>query len=164
MGSEGRSASSRPISVILSYMRCLALDPGNCSGWALFSCGVLVSCGVTKPGKELALDFVDRAIVEIPQIYPRSDVDPNDLVKLAYSAGLLVGTLASGATTRLVRPREWKRQTPKPIHNRRVLGRLGAEERGVYEDAARGIAAGLRNNAIDAIGLGLYAKDVGWFL
>lgn len=160
------AAVRRDIPATYSGMRCLAIDPGNCSGWAIFLDGELVRCGVCAPkGTRFPWhDYVDvaRVIIELPQIYPNGEHDPNDLIKVAYGAGFYAGTCL-GATVRLVLPREWKGQVPKPVHNRRVLGRLRAVGRPVYERAAASMAAGKVNNMVDAIGLGLYAHDTGWF-
>ncbi len=97
-------------------------------------------------------------IIEVPKVYPHSskksadgtehNVDPNDIVRLAY----LAGVLAPGVET--VTPQEWKKQVPKKIHNQRVLSRLNEKERYLIEDY--NCPAHLKHNVIDAVGLGLW--------
>jgi ribosomal protein L37E len=77
----------------------------------------------------------DMLLIERPEVYPgpqpsRSD----DIVRLAMLAAQLGAYLeACGAPTpRFARPREWKGQTPKPIHHRRIWSILEPPERDVF--------------------------------
>lgn len=151
--------------------RLLAVDPSlSCTGYALFDCGELRTCGVfkTTPADPLRdrLGYaagllaehtnLDLLVIEWPQIYARakSKGDPNDLLMVAgVAAGILISVDA--ATVLMPTPHQWKGTTPKDIHNARVLKRLTAREASVLK--TRCIPKTLENNAIDAIGLGLWA-------
>jgi hypothetical protein len=97
--------------------------------------------------------LVKRLVLEVPQIYwgGRRGGRAADLIELAG----VVGAVAA-ATPVLERafylPRQWKGQTPKDVHNRRVMKRLrdGEDARIV-----RPKAAALLHNVIDSIGLGM---------
>lgn len=132
----------------------MAVDPGTKStGLAFFLDGKLRSadrrkfttCAELQPfGQE---SLVDVLVCEVPQAYPRSKVDPNDLIKLALLAGGLVAqTIAVHKV--LVKPREWKGQVPKKIHNARTLAALTPAELKLCE--------GVSHDEIDAVGLGLW--------
>ena len=100
---------------------------------------------------------VASVVCELPQVYPHSKVDPNDLVRLAVRVGELKALAEHmGATVTLVLPRQWKGSVPKTIHGRRIQGQLSPWERGIY--SAVPCAASKRHNVLDAIGLGI------WFL
>ena len=140
----------------------VAVDPGcEAMGWAIFHDHELVHCGLAR-GKswyDTARDLptvvkhVDLLVVEHPQHYPKSPVDPNTLIKLGFNLG------AAAVHFRPVKivtptPREWKGQTPKDIHNARVLRKLNDLER----ERFRGVTiVSLQHNVLDAIGLGLWS-------
>jgi hypothetical protein len=136
--------------------RILAIDPskpGNHTGWAQFTGGLLVACGLHElvcadPSKVAGADIV---VIELPQIYPGvRNEDPNDLISVARAVGQWEQEAArQGAQTCLVRPREWKGQTPKAIHGQRTRERLSSLE-------AVLVPPGTRHDVIDAIGLGLW--------
>lgn len=132
----------------------MAIDPGTKStGVAFFLKSKLRSvtripfttCAELHPfGQE---SFVDVLVCEVPQVYPRSKADPNDLIKLALLAGGLVGQTVAVHKV-LVKPREWKGQVPKKIHNARTLAKLTPSE--------LKLCGGLSHDEIDAVGLGLW--------
>lgn len=138
----------------------LAIDPGSCSGVALFYANVLVwawggsvhEIGRPPMGWGFAgSDFV----IEIPQIYPGSqEEDPNDLVRTSITAGRWIERMcALGAREPVeVRPREWKGQVPKTIHNARVRARMTVGEISLLPDLPKS----KMHNVIDAVGLGLW--------
>ena len=140
-------------------MRVLAIDPGvHAHAWALFGQGLL-DCGY---GDRFPRD-VDRLVIEMPRIYPRSRSkgDPNDLVALAYAAGMVVGNL--GVKTQIVEPRTWKGTVPKEkrwdlyiIHKRIGLS-LTPTESSIYLKALEQVAPSKRHNITDAVGIGLWA-------
>jgi hypothetical protein len=143
----------------------LAVDPGLNAGWALFRLGKLVDCGLYR-GKHLAETVeaiqaasvfdLEELVVERPQAYNalRSKADPNDLITLALVAGAAMG--AHGwHRLRTPSPAEWKGQTPKEIHQPRILAALEPAELAVLERVKA--PASLQHNVRDAVGLGLWA-------
>ncbi len=152
-----------------------AIDPGKCTGWAWFRSGELLAAGVLDGGSTSALVFalgelevgvLDRPfdlVVEIPQVYPREKWkgDPNDLVQVAYMAGVVAGTVASTMSfdredvpVQLVKPHQWKGSRPKKVCHESIMQRLSVEERAVVEDLH--LSASRRHNMLDAVGLGLW--------
>lgn len=79
----------------------------------------------------LGQSFPDRdyvhAIIEGQQIYSGSGLArPDSMLLLAQVAGAAAAALSPFcAQIELPRPRKWKGSIPKPIHQARVLGRLG---------------------------------------
>ncbi len=139
----------------------LAIDPGEHAGWAIYEQGRLAGCGLIR---NMAYPYPvvppgTHVIVERPQVYPRSvsKADPNDMIELAIKAGefqgyyRLYGCLIPALR---IHPRMWKGQVPKDVHNASVLAGLWPFENKVYATASAGMAKGLHNNVIDAIGLG----------
>lgn len=100
----------------------------------------------------------DEAIVELPQVYSLAKSKggargQNDLVDVAFAAGLLLGRLGlPRERIAEVRPRMWKGQVPKATMVRRIRGRLSDEE------ATRVMlpAPSLSHNVFDAVGIGLW--------
>lgn len=147
-------------------MNLLAFDPGKTTGWALYIAGKLALAGTVHPyergGLWAALDYVetnsaDLVVIEQPRWYPRErEVDYNDVLDLAVLVGELKGYFGGDACRKieLVAPRTWKGSVPKPIHNRRVLAKLTAEELAVLPKRPR--AKTLDSNMVDAIGIGLW--------
>jgi hypothetical protein len=139
----------------------IAIDPGEVSGVAFFSNGLLASAALTDVALGLltaAMFWKADVVIELPQIYraSRSKGDPNGLITLAVMVGRYVerAKAQGAAEVTLVKPAEWKGQTPKKVHNQRVLAKLSAEELRVLSTS--GIKAKLEHNVIDAIGLGLW--------
>ena len=95
----------------------------------------------------------DLVVVEVPCIYPRERVKaPNDLIDLAVVAG----ACATLGPLRLVRPAEWKGQTPKEICNARTRASLSAAEVKVLDGRLAGIAKSKHHHVLDAVGMGLW--------
>lgn len=96
----------------------------------------------------------DVLVLELPQVYLGSrapGVDPADLLELTGVLGAIVGSV--GAKRALgYRPREWKGQVPKRVHQERLMGILTAGELA----AIRPCPDSLIHNVRDAIGLGLF--------
>jgi len=142
----------------------LSIDPGRCTGWAYWVDSSLTACGVTEvganpcPAVSTLLNGCQALIVELPQVYraAESKGDPNDLIQVAVEVGRWVerGTVC-GSRVRLVRPAEWKGQTPKEVHHRRVQRALGAQELARLPDLPKTKA----HNMMDAIGLGLWQLE-----
>lgn len=122
----------------------LGIDPGNNPGWALVAegDGTLLECGAKNfPPDSKFL----RVFIEHPYIYPRSPVPPNDIVVLAYRAGLLASKYRDVTT---VLPVTWKGSVPKGVMTRRILAGLTPSELSI---------AGSDHNVIDAIGIAKWA-------
>lgn len=90
-----------------------------------------------------------RVIVERPEANGR-DTPPDDLIAITAAGFFLAGQLAGGEV-RSVTPREWKGQTPKPVHHRRLWGALGATEKALLggEATAAAIASACKRGAAD---------------
>lgn len=97
--------------------------------------------------------LVHDLVIEVPQIYWRANRGGNaaDLIELAGVVGAVSQALPVLNRVHFL-PRKWKGQTPKPVHNRRVLAKLQEPERAFIEPTP----ASLLNNVVDAVGLGLY--------
>ena len=135
----------------------LAIDPGAHTGWALFAYedGSLITCGGGEPPFETA---IRRAVVELPQVYPRDPVPPNDLITLAFQAGRYAAAATSASAYNgvfFLNPHTWKGSMPKEVCNARVRAKLTPTELGVLE--ACGVPKGQMHNVLDAIGIGLFA-------
>jgi len=97
-----------------------------------------------------------------------SDAIGQDLIDCAIAGAYVAGRCAPYADLVLVRPQEWKRQLPKGVVAKRILGDsdegarasrlLDATETLAATRDLHPISKSLRHNAIDAIGIGL------WFL
>lgn len=138
----------------------VAIDPGTKStGFAFFHGDTLSHVARAKGLRCNNLDTLDfekvrkwrgcctHFVCEVPQVYPQSKADPNDMIPLALLAGSLVGFFGS-PFVKLPKPREWKGQVPKKIHNARTLAALTPAE--------LQLCGGLSHDEIDAVGLGLW--------
>ncbi len=137
----------------------LAIDPGAHMGWAVVEGSFLIVCGL---GLKSLVSFdcaAKQGIVEIPQYRGASQKAPvDDIIKLAYRAGLAVG--AVGIPFETCTPSQWKGSVPKKIHNARVLASLSEASLRVYRSCTKDISPSLRNNVTDAVGLGVwYSKN-----
>ncbi len=146
----------------------VAIDPGNCTGVAVFVDGVLVFAYASTPAGSLILppgDILQRAseahgIVELPRIYPskgrnRGTKNPQSIVRLAVTLGRWEERLnALGIAFDEVHPRDWKGTVNKDAMCRRIERRLTAAERAVLD--ALELPDSKRHNVVDAIGLGLH--------
>lgn len=68
-----------------------------------------------------------RVVVERPEANGRS-TPPDDLIAIT-AAGFFLAGLFAGGPVRVTTPREWKGQTPKPIHHGRLWDALSRAER-----------------------------------
>lgn len=151
----------------------LCIDPGDDTGWALWSGRSLHSCGlgvkinqlVLVPAisvDEIAMLHIERAFIEWPVIYPRSPVPPNDILMLARSAAEIGGALKDrGLHVDYIEPSSWKGQTPKKVHNARTKAKIKAKlsraEQEAVSRACAAVAPSAAHNILDAVGLGLWA-------
>ncbi|NIQ90988.1 MAG: hypothetical protein GWM98_04570 [Nitrospinaceae bacterium] len=152
-------------------MTVAAIDPGSSSGVALFDQEGLWDVFLLKGDapeqsqelhrylrEELAAGgWFSCAVVEIPQIYDRRKWkgDPNDLIKVAVTAGALAGTFfRRTGSIEFVKPATWKGSRPKEIDNEFTLSLLTPDELLRFERAKA--PKSKRHNLIDAIGIGLW--------
>lgn len=96
---------------------------------------------------------VTELVVEFPRVYPggRGKGDPNDLLQLAAVVGALALEFR-GALVTIVRPSEWKGNTPKHVTENRVRRALSPEEMA----RVKWPAPSLRHNVVDGIAIGLW--------
>jgi hypothetical protein len=130
----------------------VSIDPGLQTGWAAWCGGKLLACGLGDPPLARL-----RCAIELPQVYPRSPVPPNDLITLAYQAGRYVGRYAGGVEITTVYPHQWKGQLPKAVCAARVRAALLPKrgEPAVLEGALASVATSRQHNVLDAVGIGL---------
>ena len=140
----------------------LAIDPGTDCGWSLFVETRLVACGLGDPRHSTAhrVKDIERVVIERPFVYPKSPVDPNDIIALALKAGEWAGHYRSWSEIVYVFPWQWKGSVPKPIHHQRIRAKLSEQELKVLRLAKRDTLHAVQkskvHNVVDAIGLGLF--------
>ncbi len=140
-------------------MRCLAIDPGASTGWALYEGAPLrlTACGVCVP-PGLQWGAIDRVLVEHPVKYPHDNVNPNSLIKLAVRLGRVIGPLEfAGSRIDYREPAEWKGQEPKPVSHGRSWVKLSPAEQAIVLRCGKGIGAKPLLDMLDAVALGQYA-------
>lgn len=150
----------------------LALDPGVTSGLACFYDTRLVDVRLLQTAYALPLVIlnfplfdegravINKIVVELPQIYPvgKWKGDPNDLIEVAFAGGRWTQYLINQffiADVQTIKPSTWKGQRPKKIDNEYTLSLLTVDERALV-DALKAPPSKI-HNAIDAIGIGLWA-------
>lgn len=160
-------------------MKILAVDPGvrhlgvalgDSSGrieWAalvrspehMARGGKAVSAVVWELARALQGRTWDASAVEWPKQYEGNSAfaDRTDISLLSAVAGGVSVIASSRALHHELtpEPREWKGQTPKEIHNRRVMARLTLADRERIVWPAQSLA----HNVIDAVGLLLWAGE-----
>lgn len=153
-------------------MRLLTLDPGKVVGWATFYGARLRDLGVFEDTQTHAfrdlLNFhrPEQALIEIPRVYPvaKWKGDPNDLIKVAVSAGILMGIIFEGCPGRIanvenVFPHTWKGSRPKKIDHTLTLKTLTVEEREIFDAAIKRIGKTKAEHAVDAVSMGLWKLE-----
>lgn len=142
-----------------TWERLLAIDPGNMTGWAFFTDGLLTKCGQLHRDAEqcwkLVLQCGPTVIVcEQPQIYQEGQGkgDPNKLLDMCREGGWFE-MLATQMRIPFfeVLPRVWKGQLPKPVDHRRSASTLLPQEL----DKTRCLG----EDGWDAVGLGLWKLE-----
>lgn len=141
-------------------MRLVCIDPGNCSGVAVFDGSTLIFAdAVNIDDGGPTLGFLRQCgandlVIEVPTVYQHSKADPQDIVKLAFNAGQWAATIHKWPDCKVEKPHpiQWKGNVPKDIHNARVLSRLRTEETAILPRLSKTKS----HNMIDAIGLGLW--------
>lgn len=142
----------------------LSVDPGACAGWAYWRGDKLVACGVSSPEAFRQVvppeAFVTSklGVIELPMVYKVSKAPPKDIVRLAVRVGILTEKMLAGGIPEVIElcPTTWKGQAPKEIHHARIFAKLSPAEQEVVRACGKGVAPSLRNNMLDAVGLGLY--------
>lgn len=143
-----------------------AFDPGARSiAWARFECARLVACGYVETRDSSALQDAIKATgargheawIEVPQVYQQRawKGDPNDLIAVAVTVGRIAAEVGAGGEVHFARPHEWKGSVPKDVMVKRIESKLLTCEAEILHAAK--IPRAKRHNAIDAIGLGLWA-------
>lgn len=133
----------------------IAVDPGLHPGWVVFAANLYGERSLVAAGDRvetfdrLPLISIVLGLVEVPQHYAGGrERNPGAILTLAVDAGRWIERLSRFGPVEPVWPRTWKGTAPKAVMQRRVLAALTATERAVLE--------GLRGDAIDAAGLGLW--------
>ena len=144
--------------------RVIAIDPGQWSGVAYFEDGVLTRAELVGKGEDEVAAYTllrhgnrlgVQGVIEIPQVYQQRQWkgDPNDLISVAYIAGMFGGWLrGAGAEVLTVLPHKWKGSRPKDVDVRYTLSCLTDEERMLLPR----LPASKLHNVIDAVGIGLW--------
>ena len=91
--------------------------------------------------------------IEVPRNRPGSPVRVEDILNLSLLAGALAGC-GPVYMTALVTPKQWKGDTPKPVHNVRVLEQM-PELSGMLKPWPRG----QHEHMIDAVGIAKWRYD-----
>lgn len=136
----------------------LAIDPGACTGYALFQKyaegrWALVNAGAYPPDRRVFLEPY-TVVIESPQIYPNSKARPADILTLARIVGRYQERYDSSEQV-LVSPHEWKGSVNGDIMIARIESALNRTE---IEIAARAdLPKSKYHNMIDAIGIGKWA-------
>ncbi len=148
----------------------VTIDPGLATGWSIWNVSGLVACGLGDPrtcpkhvvtSDQAQTDVIHSMWIEMPVIYPKGKVPPNDVVTLAASAGRWAGRYdALAVDVHYVKPAEWKGQVPKQIHHPRIWAALSARDQGVVHDSLKGVAPSKRHNVLDAIGIGQWVRGL----
>lgn len=135
----------------------LAIDPGRCTGWALFDGRTLIGCGLDP--SPAAFESIDRVVIEYPIYRSHERVSPNDLIKLALNAGEWGGLArASRVKPEYVLPHVWKGGSiPKEISHERIKRKCNSTEWTLVKDSCVDFSKSTIHNVIDAVGIGLWA-------
>lgn len=102
-------------------------------------------------------DYFDEIVVEGQRIYPHSKADPEDIMRLAFAAGVAANQFRvahEGATpypTMIVEPAQWKGSLPKDVAHARILSRCILDA-----NAVEAVSGPHKSHVIDAIGIALW--------
>lgn len=149
------------------------IDPSiTCTGIACFYEGLLTKatmCAPKKKGYDRLAELSEHAQRWYPtdwDVYFEEPVlrqrgrgpasKPADLIKLAVSAGVVIGALAPASVTALS-PTDWKGSLPKEVVHRQMLTVLSDNEKLAIEKGV-GRQKSLAHNLYDAVCIGLYIE------
>lgn len=137
-------------------MRILAIDPGKCSGVAVFLDGRLKDVWAVRDHSliPVAPGLVDVLVCEKPHIRKGTPRE-NDILTLAISHGRWLEAYRNAKHVCPL-PVTWKGTLDKEVHHPRVIKRLTAVENLRLESGLSDLALSLRHNVLDAVGLGLW--------
>jgi hypothetical protein len=167
------------------------VDPDSwTTAWAAVNSSEILAVGVLRRKRSGKIGMVEMlslwepnigssgdrlvGVVEGQSLHYGSNVNPDDLFKLAHTAGAAAASLfrAGFRNVLIPKPEDWKGQVPKQIHQARVLNKFGI----LYEQLAdycvpsgcarlariQGAASlnrGDWKHVVDAIGLARYGFD-----
>jgi|SRR5882672_1288463 len=138
----------------------IAIDPGISTGWSIISEHAgLVACGI---GEEWDLKIWGpvewHAVIEMPRVYPRERVDPNDLMVLARRVGRYEERLLNLAAMSIetVFPRTWKGTLDKETHHARGRRKMQPNELRIVDEAVTGLSKKATLDVLDAVNLALW--------
>ncbi|MEM7311343.1 MAG: hypothetical protein AAF682_32050 [Planctomycetota bacterium] len=105
---------------------------------------------------------LDRAVVEGQMVYPRERTRPNDLIPLAQIAGAAEAYIGLLWNVDVIapKPRDWKGQVPKDVHQRRILARVGLTNGLDGVPGAESMTRTQRGHVVDAVGLALWGAEL----
>lgn len=150
----------------------ICVDPGsNTVGLALFAGGHLVEVHLIETPKQnlhrRALqqvrsgrqygnhcEYAPTIVIEMPRIYPHSEVRPNDIVELAFVAGCVVGGLSAANSISdlvLYTAQDWGGQVCKKVKNKRTL-----KKHPELNDMLKIYPVSFHEHIIDAVAMGDY--------
>jgi len=133
------------------FSRVLAIDPGvKYLGFAFATGGQIVRCGYLPDIKDAAFLKTLNAqicIIEKPVQYAGSKAPRSDVSDLSMATGR-IEALVGCPRTLLWAPYGWKGQTPKDIHQARIVALLTPEEKSLLPSGK-----GHRGHVIDACGM-----------
>lgn len=128
----------------------LAIDPGNRSGLAWFSNGVLfrAEVGFIDSPPQCPFPSGFQAVVEKPQHHAGTK-NPADIITLALTAGRWVQWAYNHGAADVVTvfPVQWKGSVTKAVNHARIIKRLSPNEQTIWHEC--------RTDEHDAIGIGM---------
>lgn len=144
----------------------VGVDPDTRAlGWCVITNeGVLFKCGLVRAKNlEAMLKVcctwanptyrVCHLTVERPQLYGLKDrANPNKIGQLLTIGGRVSATYPK-ARLRMPFPNDWKGQTPKTVHNARVISALDPVSLARLRAELHPLPKSLQHNVIDAVGL-----------
>ncbi len=142
----------------------LSIDPGISTGYAWWNSKTrqLEKCGAAPDYK--ATQQVDSLIIEVPKIYTARMMkgDPNNIVTLALQVGRYIERFGTNGL-HTVYPNEWKGTQTKGAHHPKIFMALSDKEKEIVRCAGSGLHEKALGDMFDALGLGLYARDMGYW-
>ncbi len=101
------------------------------------------------PYEELLRGGLQLVVMELPREHGSSQAQANDILDLAFAAGLVCGRYYSHVT---YTPGTWKGQVPKAVHHPKIMASLTQDEKKLLA----GLTKTSLKHIMDAVGLGLY--------
>lgn len=144
----------------------MAIDPGvHFTAWAVFDCqsatALVLGGGYVKSESvfEVVAPFFEgghpvRVVIEKPVKYPDKKRTHKDIDRLLVVVKDLQKTFkGAGCEVTTIQPVQWKANTPKTIHQKRIVDALTATEMKKVLWPSKHLC----HNVFDALGLGLFA-------